>query len=189
MDGVEAGRIVEETLKNISKRHGIDLEVLREEHLPILVALQKEKVAKQKIAENAGREDGRRSAEIRHLLISERRFGRIEQNENEAIDKVGIYCIIDSTIRLGGKSPSTINNKFIDAVQNGLKSCTSTQEVLAILEENRNLICESFGVGEFSFNECLKSISSLETKTLESPEKQMERFNEKLIFVEMGMMQ
>jgi len=120
MDGVEAGRIVEETLKNISMQHGIDLEKLRDAHRPILVALQKEATEKRKLAESTGREDGRRSADLRHLYTSQRAFGRIAQGEDEAIDKAGIYCIIDSTIRLGGKSPSTINNRYIDAVQYGL---------------------------------------------------------------------
>jgi len=63
-------------------------------------------------------------------------------------------------------------------------SCSSTQDVLAILEENRNLICESFGVGEFEFNDCLESIGLLESKTSVSPEKQMQRFHEKLNLVE-----
>jgi hypothetical protein len=186
MDGVEAGRIVEETLINISKQHCIDLEVLREEHRPILVALQKEKVAKQKIAENTGREEGRRSADLRHLYTSQREFGRITQGEDEVIDKVGIYCIIDSTIRLGGKSPSTINNRYIEAVQYRLMSSTSTRDVMAILEENRKLICESFGIGEFEFNDCLESIRSLKLQTAESPEKQLARFHEKLLLVEFG---
>lgn len=51
MDGVEASRIIEATLKEISKQHGIELTTLSEAHRPILMALREEVAGKLAIAE------------------------------------------------------------------------------------------------------------------------------------------
>ena len=59
MDGVEASRIIEATLAEISKRHHIDLSQLRDEHRLILVALQKEANGKAYAAEERGYNRGK----------------------------------------------------------------------------------------------------------------------------------
>ena len=181
MNGVEASRIIEDTIRVISRRHCIDNSALHEELRPILVTLREEYAEKIQRAESAGRNSGEqsgiRNANLRHWYISQRGFGRIAQGENEAIDRAGIYHIIDSTVRLGCKAPSTIN-KEINAVQSKLFSCTSTQEVLATLEENRSLICDSFGIANDVFNNCLEDINELSVPTSEEDlDKQLSRLS------------
>jgi hypothetical protein len=185
MDGIEASRIIAETLKNISLQFGIDLEELRESHKPILLALHEEKDDKIKAAEKrghdsgsaSGRKSGRRSADLRHWSISRRGFGRIAQGEKEVIDKAGIFHIIDSAIRLGNKTPRAINKK-VDSVQNELMNCSLTKEVLAILEDNRSLICDSFGIAKNVFDNCLEDINDLESPALKyNLDKQLSRLS------------
>lgn len=161
MDSVEASRIIEATLKEISKQHGIELTMLREAHRPILVALREEAAGKLAIAEKEGIAIGRRGSDIRHWSISERGFGRITKGE-DALDKVAIFSIIDSTVRLGGKSPGTLSYRILDAIQYELGSCTSTLEVIEVLEDSRSQICTAFGIGDEPFDECVANIKSLE---------------------------
>ena len=161
MDGVEASRIVADTLRKISMQFGVDLDKLREAHRPILVALREEAAGKLAIAEKEGFDSGRRSADIRHWSISERGFGRIAKGE-DALDKVAIYSIIDSTVRLGGKSPSTIGYRIMDTIQYQLEACSSTLDVIDVLEESRSQICTAFGIGDEQFDECVANIISLD---------------------------
>ncbi len=184
MDGVEASKIIEETLLNMSLQFGVEIEKLREAHRPALVALHEEKDCKIRAAEKrgwnsgskSGIKSGKRSADLRHWSISRRGFGRIAQGENEVIDKAGIFHAIDSAIRLGSKTPRMINRK-VDSVQNELMNSSSTKEVLAILEDNRSLICDSFGITENVFDNCLEDINDLESPALKyNLDKALSRF-------------
>jgi hypothetical protein len=161
MDGVEASRIVEETLKSISTQFGIDLHLLRVTHRPILAALQGEQIDKLATAEAKGFDRGRIASEMRHWGISGLEFGRITKGD-DAMDKAGIYCILESTIRLGGKAPGTVSNKKLRAIQAELELCNSVSEVVAILDTPRSLICQSFGIDDLNFDECLGDIKSLD---------------------------
>lgn len=161
MNGIEASRIVEETLKSISTQFGIDLQLLRETHRPILTALQEEQIDKLATAESKGFDRGRIASEMRHWGISGLGFGRIARG-NDAMDKAGVYCILESTIRLGGKAPGTVSNRKLRAIQAELELCNSVNEVVAILDTHRSFICQSFGIDDLNFDECLVDIKSLE---------------------------
>ena len=160
MDGVEASRIIEATLVEISKQHNLDLSKLREEHLPIKVALQNEANGKAYAAYDRGCMD----IEMRHLFISQLGFGRVARGE-DVIDKAGIYRIIDSVIRVGTKSPGTLNINKLNLVQSELASCKSIDGVVAILDANRKLICDSFGVDDSNFEQCIEELNELDTVT------------------------
>jgi hypothetical protein len=149
MNAVEASKIVEATLVEISRIHNIDLEQLREEHSPILEALQN--AESEKVA----------GIEMRSWFISGLGFGRISKGD-DPIDKTKIYNIIDAAIRLGNKSPRTLSIKKIDVVQSELASCKSIDEVVTILETNRRLICDSFGVEDSAFDQCVEELKELE---------------------------
>lgn len=157
MSGVEASRIVAATLESIAKNHNIDLAMLREEHRPIVVALNREMASKVYAAEDSGYDRGRIKTETRHYYLSGGSFGLIVR-EDEAFDRARIFCIIDAVVRLGGKSPGTMDGKKIDAVQTEMQSCQSTGDVTTLLDENRALICEAFGIDDDSFTTCLKDI-------------------------------
>ena len=166
MDGVEASRIIEATLAEISKRHNIEISQLREEHSPILVALQKEASEKMAAAETKGFERGKIDTEMRHWSISRLGFGRIARGD-DTLDKAGVYSIIENTIRVGGKSPGTLSHNKILVVKSELESCTSIYAVVSILENNRNLICKSFGVEDSAFDECIEDIKLLDADWVE----------------------
>ncbi len=207
MDGVEASRIVESTLNQISDLCQMKRDRLREIHRPILVALQKECAEKVRIAEAKGYERGRGEAEglelaaldgvqnilkelhgetirkrrtaeekaldrgrmaseMRHWQISLLGFGRIAKG-GDVMDKAGVHCIIESAIRFGGKLPSIENQKLIEQVQSELELCASIDEVVEILEANRSLICNSFGVDDSAFDECVADVQSLATGSVQ----------------------
>lgn len=157
IDGVEVGRIVRETLESIAKKYNIDLATLREEHQPIVVALNRELTSKVFAAEDSGYDRGRIQAESKHYSISGRMFGLIVR-EDEAFDRARIFCIIDAVVRLGGKLPRTMDVNKIDSVQANLQFCESYEEVVTLLDENRILSCEAFGIDDESFTTCLKDI-------------------------------
>jgi hypothetical protein len=157
IDGVEVGRIVRETLETIAKKYNIDLATLREEHQPIIVALNRDLTCKVFAAEDSAYDRGRIQAETKHYSLSGRKFGLIEREE-EAFDRARIFCIIDATVRLGGKLPRTNDTNKINAVQANLQFCNSYEEVAVLLDDYRVLICESFGIDDESFTTCLKDI-------------------------------
>jgi hypothetical protein len=185
MDGVEASRIVSATLENISTQYGVDLNTLRDAHRPILVALQEETREKIRKAEEDGFERGRMSSELRHLYLSELGFGRISSG-TDSMDKVGVQCIIDAAIRLGGKFPGTLSLKRIRTLQAEIQSCTSINDVIALLENSRSLICDAFGVREESFENCLtdiKSLDSADVAQIAGGEDALMRLNESLLLI------
>jgi hypothetical protein len=157
IDGVEVGRIVSETLDAIAKKYNIDPATLREEHQPIIVALNRELTCKVFAAEDSGYDRGRIQADTRHYGISGHQFGLITRKD-EPFDRARIFSTIDATVRLGGKIPRTIDFKGIRAVQAELQFCQSNEEVVTLLDNNRVLICEAFGIDDASFTTCLKDI-------------------------------
>jgi hypothetical protein len=157
IDGVEVGRIVRETLEMIAKKYNIDLVTLREEHQPIMVALNRQLTCKVFAAEDSGYDRGRIQTAQTHYNISNSKFGLIER-EDEAFDRIRIFCIIDAVVRLGGKLPRTMDTNKINAVQANLQFCNSYEEVVVLLDDYRVLICESFGIDDESFTTCLKDI-------------------------------
>jgi hypothetical protein len=157
IDGVEVGRIVKETLELIAKKYNIDLATLREEHQPIIVALNREMTCKVFAAEDSGYDRGRIQADTRHYGISGHQFGLITRKD-ETFDRARIFGIIDGVVRLGGKIPRTIDFKHIRALQAELQFCQNNKEVVTLLDNNRALICEAFGIDDASFTTCLKDI-------------------------------
>lgn len=128
----------------------------------VLKELQGEAIEKRRAAEEKALDRGRMASEMRHWKISLLGFGRIAKGD-DAVDKAGVHCIIESAIRFGGKLPSVTNQKQIEQVQSELALCASIDEVVDILEANRNLICNSFGVEDSAFDECVDDVNSLKT--------------------------
>lgn len=159
IDGVEVGRIVSETLDAIAKKYNIDPATLREEHQPIIIALNRELTTKVFAAEDSGYDRGRIQADTRHYSISGKQFGLIAR-EDDVFDRARIFSIIDGVVRLGGKLPRTIDSKRIGAVQADLQHCQSNEAVVTLLDTHRVLICEAFGIDDASFTTCLKDIHS-----------------------------
>lgn len=126
----------------------------------ILNELQGEAIAKRREAEAKALDRGRMASEMRHWKISLLGFGRIAK-WSDAMDKAGVHCIIESAIRFGGKLPIVENQKQIELVQSELEICSSIDEVVEILEVNRSLICNSFGVEDSAFDECVADVKSL----------------------------
>lgn len=183
MNEVDASNVVEHTLNEISKQYGIDLTSLREAHRPILEALQEETNTKLVEAKADGFEQGRMESELRHLYLSELGFGEIGSGA-DAFDKARIHSIIDSSIRLGGKYPGTLTLKNIRALQSELECCTSIDEVVALLEDNRSHICTGFGVKDAGFEDCLADIRSLGSQDELSVESRaLMRLNESLLLI------
>ena len=106
---------------------------------------------------------------MKHWGISGLGFGRIARGD-DAMDKAGIYCILESTIRLGGKVPGTVNIRKLQAIQADLELSNSVDEIIAILEIHRSLICQSFGIDDLNYDECMGDIKSLEYAEIERGE-------------------
>jgi hypothetical protein len=164
MDGVEASTLIEATLASIAAQYGIDPAALREAHFPILEAMHAESAEKQKLAESKGYERGRIESEMRHWFISTLGFGMLSKGD-DAMDKAAVHRIIDTTIRSGSKTPKTMWITQLNAVQDELKFCNSTAEVIALIEANRGLIEKLFGVSEDDFTVCFEDLAGLDVAT------------------------
>lgn len=183
MYGVNASNVVEHTLNEISKQYGIDLTSLRKSHQPILEALQEDANTKLVEAKADGFEQGRMESELRHLYLSELGFGIVGRGA-DAFDKARIHSIIDSSIRLGGEYPGTLTLNNIRALQSELECCTSIDEVVALLEDNRSQICTGFGVKDAGFDDCLADIRSLGSPAdLSGESRALMRLNESLLLI------
>ncbi|BCM24625.1 hypothetical protein [Methyloradius palustris] len=64
------------------------------------------------------------------------------------MNKPAVRNIIESTLKSGDKTPGLFDIPKILKLKSSLESCASVEEVIALLEGNRNLITKAFGLDD-----------------------------------------
>jgi hypothetical protein len=75
--------------------------------------------------------------------------------------KEEISRIIESALKSGNKMPGMFDLPKIFALKSTLETCKSVDEVLAVLENSRELISKSFGLSEEAINSTVEKIKAL----------------------------
>lgn len=75
--------------------------------------------------------------------------------------KTEVRNIIESTLTSGSKTPGLFDLPKILGIKSKMESCTSVDEVIGILEDNRGLITKSFGISNESFNSSVEKLKAL----------------------------
>lgn len=78
------------------------------------------------------------------------------------MNKDRVRSIIETTLTAGSKNPGLFDLPKILGLKNKLESCSSINEVITILEVNRNLISKSFGLSDATFNDGLVKLKGME---------------------------
>jgi hypothetical protein len=69
--------------------------------------------------------------------------------------------IIESTLKSGDKTPGLFDIPKVLKLKSRLESCDSVEEVIAVLEDNRNLITKAFGLDNQTITNGILSIKGL----------------------------
>jgi len=77
------------------------------------------------------------------------------------MNKPEVRNIIESTLKSGNKTPGLFDLPKIIGVKSKLESCSSINEVVGVLEDNRSLIFKSFGLSDLAFNESVENLKAL----------------------------
>ena len=80
------------------------------------------------------------------------------------MNKAEITRIIESTLTSGNKMPGLFDLPKIMGIKMQLQSCQSVADVLAIIDEHRDLISKAFGLNEGAIDLAVDKIKSLEGK-------------------------
>lgn len=79
------------------------------------------------------------------------------------MNKTEVRSIIEATLKSGSKTPGLFDLPKILRVKSKLESCASIDEVIVMLESNRDLISKSFSLSDVAFNESVKKLNELKT--------------------------
>lgn len=77
------------------------------------------------------------------------------------MNKTEVRNIIETTLMSGNKTPGLFDLPKILGVKSKLESCSSINEVVGVLEDNRTLIFKSFGLSDSAFNESVEKLKAL----------------------------
>jgi len=81
------------------------------------------------------------------------------------MNKTEVRNIIEATLKSGNKTPGLFDLPKILGIKSKLESCTSINDVVVMLEDNRSLISKSFGLSDVVFNESIKTINTLKQQS------------------------
>lgn len=77
------------------------------------------------------------------------------------MNKSEIKSIIEATLTSGSKTPGLFELPKMLGIKSKLESCESVADVLGILEDNRPLLCKSFGLSDELFNGGVEKLKAL----------------------------
>jgi hypothetical protein len=80
------------------------------------------------------------------------------------MNKEEIINIIESTLTSGDKTPGIFDLPKVFAIKAELQACQSVDDILAIIEQHRDLISKVFGLGEDAIDSAVHKIKALEGK-------------------------
>lgn len=81
------------------------------------------------------------------------------------MNKAEARKIIEFTLSSGNKTPRLFDLPEILRIKAKLESSDSIHRVLSILEEDRSLISNSFGLSDSVFDECMLKLNALKVAT------------------------
>ena len=77
------------------------------------------------------------------------------------MDETEVRSIIVDTLKSGSKTPGLFDLPKMLGLKSNIESCASIGEVVSILETNRELISNSFGISDVAFNDGVKKLNEL----------------------------
>lgn len=77
------------------------------------------------------------------------------------MNKEQIKSIIEATLKAGAKTPGMFDLPKIISIKSKLETCSSVADVVGLLEENRGLLCGSFGISDAVFDGSLEKLKLL----------------------------
>jgi hypothetical protein len=78
------------------------------------------------------------------------------------MNKEEIINIIESTLTSGDKTPGIFDLPKIIAIKAELQACHSVDDILAIIEQHRDLISKVFGLSADAIDSAVQKIKTLE---------------------------
>ena len=78
------------------------------------------------------------------------------------MNKDAIINIIESTLTSGDKTPGIFDLPKIMGIKAELQACHSVDDILAIIEEHRDLIAKVFGLSEDAIDSAVQKIKAIE---------------------------
>jgi len=83
-------------------------------------------------------------------------------DEGKSMNKDEVRRIIEEILKSGKKTPGLFDMPKIFSLKSKLEACTSISEVIGVLEENRSLIMQAFGLSDYMFREGVECLNCLE---------------------------
>ena len=78
-------------------------------------------------------------------------------NKDEVLD------IIEATLKGGDKTPGLFDLPKIMGIKSKIESYTSINDVIGVIEKNRNLISKAFGLSDEVIEETMEKLKALES--------------------------
>ena len=77
------------------------------------------------------------------------------------MNETEVRSIIVDTLKSGSKTPGLFDLPKMLGVKSKIESCASIDEVVELLESNREQISKSFGISDVAFNDGVKKLNEL----------------------------
>lgn len=75
--------------------------------------------------------------------------------------KDDIRAVIENTLKQGSKTPGIFSLAKIMSLKMKLEACSTTDEVVKMLEDNRDFVCTSFGLNSIAYSDGITLIKGL----------------------------
>lgn len=79
------------------------------------------------------------------------------------MNKQEVINIIEAALKSGSRTPGLFDLPKIMAIKGEMQACTSINDVLALIEEHRNLISKVFGLHEELIGDAVGKLKALES--------------------------
>ena len=79
------------------------------------------------------------------------------------MNKDEVLNIIEATLKGGDKTPGLFDLPKIMGIKSEIESYTSINDVIGVIEKNRNLISKAFGLSDDVIEETVEKLKALES--------------------------
>jgi len=79
------------------------------------------------------------------------------------MNKDEVLNIIEATLKGGDKTPGLFDLPKIMGIKSEIESYTSINDVIGVIEKNRNLISKAFGLSDEVIEETMEKLKALES--------------------------
>jgi hypothetical protein len=77
------------------------------------------------------------------------------------MNKDQVRSIIEAILKSGNKTPGIFDVPKFLGIKSKLESCSSIAEVVELLQTNRELVCEAFGLNDVKFDDGISRLTAL----------------------------